>query len=73
MTDATKTAAKVPRGLPPEQPVELVAVSSRAGRAGVALLVAILLAQIVTIYVVWHKAPDTIILGGSTCPPSQAR
>lgn len=42
MTAHTETTAKVPRGLPEEQPVELVAVSSRAGRLGVALLAAIL-------------------------------
>ena len=46
MTNATDTATS-PRGLPPESPVELVAVTSRLGRFAVVLLGAILGAMMV--------------------------
>ena len=55
--NAQTETARVPRGLPEEQPVELVAVSSRAGRLGVALLAAILAT---VIYLAWitHSANE---------------
>lgn len=37
----TEGTATIPRGLPPESPVELVAVTSRLGRFAVILLAAI--------------------------------
>ena len=46
MSNATDTAT-IPRGIPPESPVELVAVTSRLGRFAVWLLGAILCAMMV--------------------------
>ena len=43
----TEGTATIPRGLPPESPVELVAVTSRLGRFAVILLGAILVSTLI--------------------------
>lgn len=57
MSPPTTATDRVPRGLPQEQPVEVVAVSSRIGRWALALLAALVLIETVRLVRDWNHGP----------------